>query len=98
MAANFETLDPDSLIKITPIVKDAANQVSHGVAFYMTLGELGAYFATGGVIPAATTTTNGTVKQSVVQNPAAAADVAALKTQFDTLLSNLKTAGVMATS
>lgn len=98
MAAGFETLDPDSLIKITPIVKDGANQVSHGVSFYMTLADLGAYFASGGVIPTATPTVLGVVKQSVVQNPAAAADVAALKTQFDSLLTNLKTAGLMASS
>lgn len=98
MAAGFETLDPDSLIEITPIVKNGSTQVSHGVAFKMTLGELGSYLASGGAIPTATTTVFGVVKQSVVQNPAAAADVAALKTQFDTLLTNLKTAGLMATS
>lgn len=98
MAANFETLDPDSLIKITPIVKNGADQVSHGVSFYMTLGELGAYFATGGVIPAATTTTNGTVKQAAYQAPAAAADVAALKAQVDALVVKLVAAGSMAGS
>lgn len=49
-----------------------------------------------GAVPAATTTVNGTVKQSAVQNPAAAADVAALKTQFDALLTKLKAAGLMA--
>ncbi|HEX2242725.1 MAG TPA: hypothetical protein VHK27_05645 [Gammaproteobacteria bacterium] len=36
--------------------------------------------------------------QMPVQNPAAAADVAALKTQFDALLTKLKDAGLMATS
>lgn len=36
------------------------------------------------------------VKQATRQDPAAAADVAALKTQFDALLGRLKTAGLMA--
>ena len=49
-----------------------------------------------GAVPAATATVNGTVKQAAVQNPAAAADVAALKTQFDALLTKLKAAGQMA--
>jgi hypothetical protein len=46
----------------------------------------------------ATTTTAGTVKQAVVQNAAAAADTAALKTQFDALLVKLKNAGLMASA
>ena len=45
----------------------------------------------------ATTTEAGTVLQAAVQNPAAAADVAALKTQFDALLTKLKAAGQLAT-
>lgn len=54
--------------------------------------------AKAGTIPAATTTQRGTVRQAAVQNPAAAADVAALKTQFDALLTKLKTAGLMASA
>lgn len=46
----------------------------------------------------ATPSTAGLVKQSAVQNPAAAADTAALKTQFDALLTKLKAAGLMASS
>lgn len=47
-------------------------------------------------LPAATASARGTVLQSAVQNPAAATDVAALKTQFDALLTKLKAAGLMA--
>ena len=50
-----------------------------------------------GAAARATTTEAGTVLQAAVQNPAAAADVAALKTQFDALLTKLKAAGQMAT-
>ena len=50
----------------------------------------------GAALPAATTVTAGVVKQAAVQNPAAAADVSALKTQFDALLTKLKAAGLMA--
>ena len=50
-----------------------------------------------GATARATTTEAGTVLQAAVQNPAAAADVAALKTQFDALLTKLKAAGQMAT-
>lgn len=46
-------------------------------------------------IPAATTTVAGAVKQAANQMPAAAADVAALKTQFDALPTKLKAAGIM---
>ena len=49
-----------------------------------------------GAAARATTTEAGTVLQAAVQNPAAAADVAALKTQFDALLTKLKAAGLMA--
>lgn len=48
--------------------------------------------------PAATTTTLGTVKKSAYQAPAAAADVAALKVQFDALVVKLVAAGIMAAS
>lgn len=48
--------------------------------------------------PTATTTGAGTVKQAAVQNAAAAADTAALKTQFDALLVKLKAAGIMASA
>lgn len=48
--------------------------------------------------PAATKTVAGTVKQSAYQAPAAAADVAALKAQFDALVVKLVAAGQMAAS
>lgn len=54
--------------------------------------------AGGATVPAATTTTNGTVKQSAYQAPAAAADVAALKAQLDALVVKLVAAGIMAGS
>jgi hypothetical protein len=44
----------------------------------------------------ATTTNAGMVRQAANQAPAAAADTAALKTQFDALLTKLKAAGIMA--
>lgn len=47
-------------------------------------------------VPSATTTVPGTVLMAATQAPAAAADVAALKTQFDALLVKLKAAGLMA--
>ena len=50
----------------------------------------------GAALQAATKATAGVVKQAAVQNAAAAADVAALKTQFDALLTKLKAAGLMA--
>ena len=52
----------------------------------------------GAALPAATTATAGVVKQAAVQSPAAAVDVAALKTQFDALLTKLKAAGLMASA
>lgn len=54
--------------------------------------------AGGATVPAATTTTLGTVKKSAYQAPAAAADVAALKAQFDALVVKLVAAGIMASS
>lgn len=46
----------------------------------------------------ATTAKVGVAKQMAYQAPAAAADVAALKTQFDALLAKLVTSGQMASS
>lgn len=54
--------------------------------------------AGGATVPAATTTAAGVVKQSAYQAPAAAADVAALKAQFDALVVKLVAAGIMAGS
>lgn len=54
--------------------------------------------AGGATVPAATTTTLGTVKKSAYQAPAAAADVDALKAQFDALVVKLVAAGIMASS
>lgn len=54
------------------------------------------YLAEQSAVPQASPTVRGTVLQATAQNPAAAADVAALKTQFDALLTRLKAAGVMA--
>lgn len=51
--------------------------------------------AKGSTFPAATATTRGTVKMAANQAAAAAADTAALKTQFDALLTKLKAAGLM---
>lgn len=54
--------------------------------------------AGGATVPAATTTVAGVVKQSAYQAPAAAADVAALKAQLDSLVVKLVAAGIMAGS
>jgi len=47
---------------------------------------------------ASTASKAGVAKQMPVQAVAAAADVAALKVQFDALLAKLKTAGLMASA
>lgn len=62
-----------------PAVQDLATKINAG----------------GATVPAATTTTLGTVKKSAYQAPAAAADVAALKAQFDALVVKLVAAGIM---
>lgn len=95
MAAGFETLDPDSLVKITPIVKDANNQVSHGVAFYMTLAEFSA-----GALPPAALATRGVVQQGVFVAAAAVpfADLTAAANAFNNLRTSLINAGVLAAS
>ena len=49
-----------------------------------------------GTTGSATTSKPGMMKQAANQMPAAAADTAALKTQFDALLAKLKAAGLMA--
>lgn len=54
--------------------------------------------AGGATVPAATTAVAGVVKQSAYQAPAAAADVAALKAQLDSLVVKLVAAGIMAGS
>lgn len=60
--------------------------------------ELEAGLAGGTAVPAATETVAGVVKQADYQAPAAAADVAALKTQFDALVAKLVAAGIMSAS
>jgi len=47
---------------------------------------------------ASTTALRGTAKQATYQAPAAAADTAALKVQFDALLARMVAAGLMASS
>lgn len=46
-------------------------------------------------LPLATTSVAGVVKKAAYQAPAAAADVAALKVQFDALVVKLVAAGIM---
>lgn len=87
------TNDSRVMIEVIPVVLDGSNNViTKGVAQLLTLEELVAR------LPAATEATAGTVQQMEVQDPAAAADVATLKAQFDALLTKLKDAGLMATS
>lgn len=49
-------------------------------------------------LPTATASVAGVVKKSAYQAPAAAADVAALKVQFDALVAKLVAAGLMSAS
>lgn len=84
-------LRPDTLLEVVPVVTNGEGDViTKGVPFLVTLADLTAN------APAATAATAGVVNQAVVQEPAAAGDVAALKTQFDALLVKLKDAGLMA--
>lgn len=53
---------------------------------------------TGVGLPLATAAVAGVVKKSAYQAPAAAADVAALKVQFDALVVKLVAAGIMSAS
>lgn len=47
-------------------------------------------------VPAATTSTNGTVKRAAAQANSTATDVAGLVTDFNALLAKLRTAGILA--
>lgn len=87
------TNDSRVMLEVIPVVLDGSNNVvTKGVAHLLTLEEFVAR------LPAATEEAAGTVLQMEVQDPAVAADVAALKAQFDALLTKLKDAGLMATS
>lgn len=87
------TNDSRVMLEVIPVVLDGSNNViTKGVAQLLTLEEFVAR------LPAATEAAAGTVLQMEVQDPAAAADTAALKAQFDALLTKLKAAGLMATS
>lgn len=96
MAAGFETLDPDSMVEITPVVKDGSTIVSHGTPFRMTLSDFGAYLASGGAIPVATTTVKGVVNQAAAQADFVGADVTALKVELNAFLAKLEAAGIVA--
>lgn len=72
---------------VTPVI---------GAGYIPAVNSIAAQVNAGGAtVPAATTTTLGTVKKSAYQAPAAAADVAALKAQFDALVVKLVAAGIM---
>ena len=82
------TSDSRAMIEVIPVVVDGSNNViTKGVATLLSLEEFGERLASVGALP-----------QAAVQDPAAAADVAALKTQFDALLAKLKAAGLMASA
>lgn len=82
------TSDSRAMIEVIPVVVDGSNNVvTKGVATLLTLEEFGERMASEGVLP-----------QAAYQAPAAAADTAALKTQFDALLAKLVAAGLMASS
>jgi hypothetical protein len=87
------TNDSRVMLEVIPVVLDSDdNVITKGVAHLLTLEEFVAR------LPAASEDTAGTVLQMEVQDPAVAADVAALKTQFDALLTKLKAAGLMASA
>lgn len=58
--------------------------------------ELDAKIESGEVVPVATTTTNGTVKQAAAQANFAGADAAALVVELNAFLAKLKAAGIVA--
>ncbi|WP_443699024.1 head fiber protein [Pseudomonas sp.] len=66
-----------------------------GAGYITAVKSLASQINAGTAVPAATTTVNGTVKKAAYQAPAAAADVAALKVQFDALVAKLVAAGIM---
>ncbi len=69
-----------------------------GAGYIPAVVDLAKKIDAGTAVPAATTTTLGTVKKAAYQAPAAAADVAALKAQLDALVVKLVAAGIMASS
>ena len=71
---------------VTPVV---------GAGYIKAVQSIATQVNAGSGVPAATTTTNGTVKKAAYQAPAAAADVAALKAQLDALVAKLVAAGIM---
>lgn len=89
MAAGFETLDPDSLVVITPVVKDGSTIVSHGVPFKMTLAEFGAALTSTGSIPKAA---------NVAAAAVPFADLTAAANKVNEIITALKNANLMATS
>lgn len=89
MAAGFETLDPDSLVTIIPIVKDGNNQVSHGVPMKMTLAEFGAAMSSTGSLPQAA---------NVAAAAVPFADLTAAANKVNEIITALKNANLMATS
>ena len=52
--------------------------------------------AGGATVPAATTTTFGTVKQAAIQADFAGADITALKVELNAFLTKLEAAGIVA--
>lgn len=91
------TGDARAMVEVIPVVVDADdNIISKGVPTLLSMAEFGERLVAEGGVAAASTGTRGVVFQAQTQAPAAAADVAALKTQFDALLTKLKAAGLMA--
>ncbi|MDF5713566.1 MAG: head fiber protein [Rhizonema sp. NSF051] len=60
------------------------------------VNEMDAKATAGTLIPAATTTVNGSVKKAATQANSTATDVAGLVADFNALLAKLKAAGIMA--
>ena len=88
MPLNFSVLSPDSLISVTPVVKDGSTSVTKGVAYQMTVAEFLA-----GV--AATPLAPGTVKKAISQTTFVGADITALKVELNSFLFKLQTAGII---
>lgn len=91
----FAKVDSETLIPVRMIVRDADNSnaaVSNTTAVDVPLSALLA-----GGTPAAAAGSTGVVTRQAAQADSVAADVAALRTDFNALLAKLRSAGILAT-
>jgi len=70
---------------VTPVIGAGYIEAVNSIAEQVNAG--------GATVPAATTTTNGTVKKAAAQADFAGADITALKVELNAFLAKLKAAG-----